>query len=241
MARRAAAAKTSVRVNFKDVESRRTPPEGDYILEILEANSGDSSKGNAQIEFVLEVAKGEYKGTKLWFYCPLDEKSLWKLHAFLTALGEDVPQDDFDIDLPELIGKQVVGVLTHETYQGRKRAKMTDFDSVENYSGKDDEDKSDGKKSKKDKKAEKGKEKKEEPKEDKKSSKKDKDDGKSKKDKASKVKKYDADDIKGMTDKELKKLIKEHDLDVDLADFKTLKKQAAAVIDALETKDLIED
>lgn len=231
MARRAAAAKTSVRVNFKDVESRRTPPEADYILEILEANSGDSSKGNAQIEFVLEIAKGEYKGTKLWFYCPLDEKSLWKLHAFLTALGEDVPQDDFDIDLPELIGKQVVGVLTHETFQGRKRARMTDFDSVENYSGKDTEDKSDGKKSKKDKKADKGISDKELIKELK----------KSKKDKASKVKKYDADDIKGMTDKELKKLIKEHDLDVDLADFKTLKKQAAAVIDALETKDLIED
>lgn len=249
------AAKTSVRVNFKDVESRKTPTEGDYILEILEANSTKSGAGNDQIEFVLEVAKGEYKGTKLWFYCPLDEKSLWKLHAFLTALGEDVPQDNFDIDLPELIGKQVVGVLTHETYQGRKRAKMTDFDSVKNYTGKDnDDDKSskkdkkgkkdkDGKKAKdepeekaKDKKADKGKDAKADKKGD---AKKDKDDGK--KSKKDKVPKIDADDVKALDEKGLKKFIKEHKLDVDLDDYPKLKKQIAAVIDALEAKDMLAD
>ena len=251
---------SSVKVNFKGVESRRTPPEGDYALEILEANSSQSSGGNDQIEFILEISRGEYKGTKLWFYCPLMENSLWKLHAFLTALGEEVPEDEIDIDLDDLVGKEVVGVLTHETYQGRKRAKMTDFDSIDNY----DSDKDDDKKSKKSKKSKddddeapaKGKKSKkdEKPKREEKSSKKskaDEDDDddedekpKSKKDKGKKtekVKKYSADDIDDMDEDELEAVIKKHKLEVDLDDIKKLSKKQAAVKDALEDEDLLED
>lgn len=146
--------KTQVSVNFKGVESRRTPPEGDYKCKVLEATNGTSGSGNDQIEFVAEIASGEYKGQKLYLYCPLAENSLWKLHAFLTALGVDVPEDEMDIDLSELIDEEFMGVITHETYNGRKRAKLTDFDSLENYKGDDDDDDEDekpkkGKKSKK--------------------------------------------------------------------------------------------
>lgn len=152
MARRPAKSKTTVKVNFKGVESRRTPPEGDYICQVLEAKAGTSQGGNDQIEFICEVAKGEYKGTKLYFYCPLAENSLWKLHAFLTVLGEEVPEDEMDIDLSDLAEREFVGVLTHETYQGKKRAKLTDFDSVDNYkgddAGDDDDEDEDDKKSK---------------------------------------------------------------------------------------------
>jgi hypothetical protein len=144
--------KTSIKVNFKGVESRRTPEEGDYPCKVLEATSEKSGAGNDQILFVCEISKGEYKGQKLYLYCPLQENSLWKLHAFLTALGVEVPEDDMDIDLSELIGEEFMGVLTHEVYNGRKRAKLTDFDSIENYSGKDDDDEpKKGKKSKKSK------------------------------------------------------------------------------------------
>jgi hypothetical protein len=307
---------SSVKVNFKGVESRQTPPEGDYKVEVLEATLGKSGNNNDQIEFVLEVAEGKYKGTKLWFYCPLQENSLWKLHAFLTALGQEVPEDEMDIDLSELVGESCVGVLTHETYQGRKRAKMTDFDSIENYKGSDDDDdddddkkgkKSKGKKSKDetpdyddmdeddlrdlvikrelaDKKAakkldedelkelledddkaaakkSKGKSKgksKDDDDDDKpakgksksKSKSKDDDDddepkGKSKsKDKGKskkKAKKYDGDDIDDMDEDELQEVIDESDIDVDLDDYKKLPKKVAAVKDALEEADLLED
>lgn len=159
MARAKKSKKTSsVKVNFKNVESRRTPPEGDYILQVLEAEAGtSSSSGGDQIVFTLEIAKGEFKGQKVWFYCPLAENSLWKLHAFLTALGVDVPEDETEIDLEELVGLEVVGVLTHETYQGKKRAKMTDFDSVENYKGADSDDSDDDDEDEKPKKGKKSK------------------------------------------------------------------------------------
>jgi hypothetical protein len=257
MARKKVAGKAGVvNVNFKGVESRRTPPEGDYPAKVIEAKKGQSGAGNDQIEFVAEISRGEYKGSKLYLYCPLAENSLWKLHGFLTALGEEVPEEDYDIDLSELLEKEFVAIVHHETYNGKKQAKMGDFDSIENYTGELDED--DDKKSKKDKKSGKDKKSKDDdaksskkdkaPKEDAKADKKDKSDGKKdktekggKKDKKPKVEKYDADDVKAMDLKGLKGLIKKHELDVDVTDFKTLKKQAAAVVEALEGEDLIED
>ena len=299
MAARRSKAKTgTVKVNFKGVESRKTPKEGDYIVEVLEANSGKSANGNDQIEFVLEIAKGEYKGVKLWFYCPLQENSLWKLHAFLTALGEDVPEDEMEIDLSDLIGKQCVGVLTHETYNGKKRAKMTDFDTLDNYSGGDsssdddeDDDEDDKPKNKKGAKEEPKGKKKAEPKKVLKSAVNDMDrdemlelieehdlediDHKSKKfkkdddalreailealdegdlleddtkkakgkEKASskKAKKYTSDEIEDMDEDELQEVIDKHGLDVDLDDFKKIGKKQAAVVDALEGEDLMEE
>jgi hypothetical protein len=115
---------STVRVNFKGVESRRTPPEGDYILKVLEAtNEASKSSGGDMITFALEIAKGEYKGAKVWFYCPLEEKSLWKLHAFLTALGVDAPQDEMDIDLneggiPDALELMHLASLDHEDVAG---------------------------------------------------------------------------------------------------------------------------
>lgn len=283
--------KTSVNVNFKGVESRRTPPEGDYKCKVLEATAGTSGAGNDQIEFVAEIASGEYKGQKLYLYCPLQENSLWKLHAFLTALGVDVPEDDMDIDLTELVDEEFMGVITHETYNGRKRAKLTDFDSIDNYDGKDeddDEDEDDKKSSKKSKskKAGKGKSKADDddededdedeaPKKGKKSKKSKSDDddededdepkkkGKSKKSKKDdddedededdepkkgkkskskkKAKTYDRDEVEDMDEDELEELIEESGIDVDLDDYKKLPKKVAAVIEALEEADLLDD
>lgn len=53
------------------------------------------------------------------------------------------------------------------------------------------------------------------------------------------VVKLDADEVKGMTEDELEELIETHELDVDLADHKTLRRKSAAVVAALEESDLI--
>lgn len=280
--------KTQVNVNFKGVESRRTPPEGDYKCRVLEAAAGTSGAGNEQIEFIAEIASGEYKGQKLYLYCPLQENSLWKLHAFLTALGVDVPEDDMDIDLSELVDEEFMGVITHETYNGRKRAKLTDFDSIDNYDGddSDDDEDEDDKKSSKKSKAKKGKSKPaddeddddddedEAPKKGKKSKSKKSDDededddedeapkkkGRGKKSKSDdddededdepkskkgkgkkKPKKYDRDDIEDMDEDELQEVIDESGIDVDLDDIKKLSKKVAAVIEALDDEDLLDE
>lgn len=270
-AKKGKANKGSLKVNFKGVESRQTPPEGDYVVEVLEAQMGVSGNKNDQVEFTLEIAKGKYKGVKLYLYCTTDEKSLWKLHAFLTALGVEVPDDEMDLDLADLVGEQCVGVVMHETYNGKKRAKMTDFDSLDNYSGDDDDEdeddkksskksksKGDDKKSKKSKKDDDDEDEDEDDEDDKKSSKKskskkpskksakdddeDEDDEPKKKGKGKKKpKKLDRSDVEDMDEDELQELIDEHDLDVDLDDFKKLPKKVAAVLEALEEEDLVDE
>lgn len=244
MARKAKGS-AAVRVNFKGVESRRTPAEGDYLMKVIEATKEKSGAGNDQITFISEITGGEYKGCKLYLHCPLLDNSLWKLAGFLTALGEEVPEDEYDIDLASLLEKEFVGVVHHETYNGRKQARLGDFCSKSEYSGTLPEDEDGGKKKKKDKKSKKDekspsgkKDKKPEP--DKKS-KKEEPPAKGKKDKKPKVEKIDGDDVKKLDEKGLKALIKKHELDVDLKAYKNLKKQAAAVCDALEEKDLLAD
>jgi len=44
-----------------------------------------------------------------------------------------------------------------------------------------------------------------------------------------------------MDEEELEALNEEHELEVDLDDFKTLRKKVRAVLDALEEKDLLEE
>jgi len=207
----------SVKVNFKGVESRQTPAEGDYKFKVLEAVAGTSGNKNDQIEVTAEIVEGKNKGFKGYIYFPLQENSLWKLHAFLTALGQEIPDEEMDIDLSELVDEEFVGVLTHETYNGRKRAKLTDFDSIDNYSGTTEEDDDDDKPAK-------GKGKK----------------GSKKADKG--PKKYSRSDIEEMDEEELQEVLDANDdLDVDLDDFKKLPKKIEAVIEALEEEDLLED
>lgn len=53
-------------------------------------------------------------------------------------------------------------------------------------------------------------------------------------------KKYSEDSIQEMSEEELEKVVKKHKLDVELDELKTLRKKQNAVIDALESEDLIE-
>lgn len=50
-----------------------------------------------------------------------------------------------------------------------------------------------------------------------------------------------ADDIGSMSEDDLEELIEEHELEVDLDDYKTLRKKRAAVVDAAEEADILEE
>lgn len=210
---RKAKPKTTVTVGFKGIQSRQLLPEDDYRVKLTEATMGESkSSGDDQIEWVFEVAEGKLEGNKLWFYTPLGEKSLWKLHGLLTAMGIDVPDDDLDIDLEQMVedGLELMAVVQHETYDGTKRSKMMDFYPV------DDNTKDEPKGKSKDKGAGKGK----------------------KKDEPKKVAKSDVEDM----DRDgLEELITDMDLEVDPDDHKKLPKLLAAVLEELEEKELFEE
>lgn len=261
MARSTKKKSSVVKIDFTGVQSRQLLPEDDYLVVVEEVNQTTSSNDNDQLEFVFSVKEGKFEGQKLWFYCPLTDNSLWKLHGLLTALGQDVPDDELDLDTDELVGLELMAVVQHETYDGVKRSKMMDFYAVEEGGDKEDDKKSSKKKGSKEKDEEeddspaarrkarrearknRGKDEEEEKPSRSRRGKKDEeeeDDKSSKKKGGKKLAKLSADELQGMDEDDLEDVIEKYELEVELDDYKTLRKKAAAVIDALEDKDMIE-
>lgn len=211
-----------VSVDFTDVESGGGGglkiPEGSYQMEVAEVSQETSSNDNEMFKWVFKGTEGKAKGKTFWFYTPLNDESLWKLRGLLEAMDVEVPDGPMDIDLEEMVGLGVIGIVTDETYQGKISSKMTDFERAEGEDAPEPETKKRGAKAggkKASTRKGKGKEK--------------------------EIVKVSADEVKAMDEEELAALIEEHELEVDLEEYKTARRKTSAVIAALEEKDLIEE
>lgn len=142
----------SVNVDLSGVEtSRKTIPEGVYTLVVDSATQKSSQGGNPMIVFEFSVAEGKYQGSKLYENCSLQPQALFKLKSVLIALGLDIPNKAFDLDLKDLIGMTCEADVGHEVYEGKKKARIleyidpsdSDSDSDEDDSEDEDEDDTD--------------------------------------------------------------------------------------------------
>lgn len=207
-----------IRVDLSDVESQgRFREDGEYPLEVVAATKEKGDKYD-YISWELKCI-GEPAGAKVWNNTSLSPQSLWNLRAMLEALGVDIPDEEFDLDLEEMPGLKLTGVVELEEsgeYKGKPR--LADFYEYEEPKG--------GKKSSSKKKDD------------------DEDDEKparGKRDKKKEPASITEDDIGDMSQDELQDVIDEHGLDVDLADFKTLRKMQAAVVDAAQEADILSE
>lgn len=137
----------SVNVDLSGVEtSRKTIPEGVYTLVVDSATQKSSQGGNPMIVFEFSVAEGKYQGSKLYENCSLQPQALFKLKSVLIALGLDIPNKAFDLDLKDLIGMTCEAEVGHEVYEGKKKARIleyidpSDSDSDEDDSEDEDDD-----------------------------------------------------------------------------------------------------
>lgn len=248
MARRAAASrkKNSVRLDLSDIETRgRFTEEGDYPLRVVEVTQEEGDKG-PYLNWKIECREGEAEGALVYNNTSLTPQSLWNVRAMLEAIGVDIPDSEFDLDLEELAGKDFEGTIELETYEGKKRPRLSDFWAApeeepapkkrgSKAKAEPEEDEEDEKPAR----SRRGSKAKAEPEEDEEDEKPARGARKGKaKAKAAPV---TEDDIGEMAQDELQDLIDEHDLDVDLKDFKTLRKMQAAVIDAAQEAGVIEE
>ena len=134
----------SVNVDLSGVESsRKTIPEGTYTLTVNAANQKNSSNNNPMIVFEFEVADGPYKGAPLYENCSLQPQALFKLKSVLEALGFEIPNKAFDLNLRDLIGLTCEVEVGHEVYEGKKRARILEYltpDLDDEEDGEDGED-----------------------------------------------------------------------------------------------------
>ena len=118
----------SVNVDLSGVEtSRRAIPEGTYSLVVNQVEQKTSREGNPMISFEFEVSEGPHKGAKLFENCSLQPQALFKLKSVLMALGMEIPNKAFDLNLKDLIGLECEVEVGHETYEGKKRARILEY------------------------------------------------------------------------------------------------------------------
>lgn len=132
---------SSVNVDLSGVEaSRKAIPEGTYEVVVNEATQKDSRDGNPMIAFEFEVAEGAHKGAKLYENCSLQPQALFKLKSVLLALGMDIPNKAFDLNLRDLVGLTCEVEVGHEVYEGKKRARILQYNDPEDTRDENEED-----------------------------------------------------------------------------------------------------
>lgn len=134
-----------ITVDLSGVETSATNiKEGVYPV-IVEGVTLEESRnsGKPYIKFVFEVSEGGAKGFKLFHNCSLQPQALFNLKAVLQALGFEIPGQAFDLDLGELIGLGCHVEVAHETYEGKKRPRIVDFQGGESSEEDSEEDSDD--------------------------------------------------------------------------------------------------
>lgn len=132
---------SSVNVDLSGVEaSRKAIPEGTYEVVVNEATQKNSRDGNPMIAFEFEVTEGAHKGAKLYENCSLQPQALFKLKSVLLALGMDIPNKAFDLNLRDLVGLTCEVEVGHEVYEGKKRARILQYNDPEETQDEEDGD-----------------------------------------------------------------------------------------------------
>jgi len=140
-AKRRSSKTNTLKVDFTDVQTRKTLPEGDYEVEVVSVEEAEGQKA-AYLKWTLRVTTGKYSGTQIWNNTSLSPASLWNLRANLEALGYEIPMGVFNLNLDDLKGLTMGISVEHEKYQGKTRAKVADVFSLEDE-GDDEEEEED--------------------------------------------------------------------------------------------------
>lgn len=123
---------SSVNLDLSRVEiSRKAIPEGTYAVVVNKAELTKSREGNNMIKMEFEVTEGPHKGAKLFENCSLQPQALFKLKSVMLALGMNIPEGSFDLDTNDLVGLNCEVEVGHETYEGKKRARILEYINAE--------------------------------------------------------------------------------------------------------------
>lgn len=233
------AKKKKLKVNFKDVETRKKVPDGHYHGKVIEITEEEGDKA-PYLKWTFEVMDPEYKGAKLYTNTSLAPQALWNLRSLLDALGVDTPDDEYELDIKSYIDMELQLTVTNETYEGKDQPKVTDYAPLEGTAESEDDEEtteeSDEEEAEEESSDDDDEEASDEEDEDEEAEEEEKPAKKGKK-----QKKYSEDEVKEMDLDEMKDLLKKHGLKVKGLDDMRASKQVAAVIDALEGASLLAD
>lgn len=114
-------------IDFTGVESSSRWPEGDYVVKVSESSWGESSTGNKQIINKYEALKGELKGSTTTDWLTITPKALWRLKKMMEAAGIPVASGKMRVRTEDIEGTKLGITIVHEEYDGKKKAKVSDY------------------------------------------------------------------------------------------------------------------
>jgi hypothetical protein len=133
--------KKGISVDLTGVETgMKAIPEGTYSVKITEAELSKSQSGNPMVKVVFEVTEGKNKGAKLFENVSLQPQALFKLKSILLAVGYDIPDGAFDLDVNDLLDLECQVEVAHEKYEGKNKARIVEFIGEDEGDDSDDED-----------------------------------------------------------------------------------------------------
>lgn len=230
-----------------DVEGRKPAvPAGEYMVQVKSVESIEGDKAEYW-KWTFEITEGKHKGSLLYLNTSLAEQALWNLKGLLEALGVEDLDDEGEDDADTYVGLACRLQVEVEKYEGRPQARVVNYapvdgDGEEDEGEEEEEDEKPAKKSKSERRKERraskrtkdeGEEEEEEEEDEPKS--------KKKSGKKGKPKKVARGEILDMDEDELGEFIEEHSLEIDLSEYKTLKKMKNAVIDAADDAGILGD
>lgn len=116
--------------NYKDKVGSRIAP-GEYRVVVDDAELDKSRAGNDMINVWYRVLDGEYKDASITDRLTITEKALFRVVAFMQAVGLPTPRKRLNLNLRNFIGKQlIITVDDGEPYNGRVKSEVRDYTKV---------------------------------------------------------------------------------------------------------------
>jgi hypothetical protein len=99
--------------------------DGEYQFEVSGAEEKVSNtSGNDMIELTLKIVNGP----TVFDYLVSTPESYWKVDNFLASIGYEVkPGVPTDLDPDDFIGRKGTCILYTDTYQGKRKNKVSDY------------------------------------------------------------------------------------------------------------------
>lgn len=110
--------------NYRDTEGDRLPA-GNYLVRVSDTELTESKAGNPMVNLFLEVIKGEttgdeFAGSALVDRVTITPKAMFRVVAFLKAIGAPTDKRSHSVNPASWIGKLgVVSVEDGDSYNGR--------------------------------------------------------------------------------------------------------------------------
>lgn len=132
--------KKGLKVDFSGTEVRLLIPEDTYPAKVLKITQEEGNEHD-YLKWVFEI-KSDQKGVggqKVYTNTSLAPQALWNLRNLLETLGVETPDSEFDLNLDEYVGMELMLRVEHEDFEGKMRARVSDYMPLEETAESEDD------------------------------------------------------------------------------------------------------